>query len=128
MKLRLFRRGTLVFRAALVVLISLLFQHAAIAAYACTIDEMPSKVEASMPDCASMAETDPQVLCEKHCNPDDSTTPDARVAAAPVVVLPPVKFDLALSLPARHGPRTYTSVPTALSDPPPMVRFCSLLI
>jgi hypothetical protein len=128
MRLRVFKRGKLAFRLALVVLFSLLFQQAAIAAYACTIAEMPARVEASMPDCASMAETDPQMLCEKHCDPDDTTTPDVRVASAPVVALPPVKFDVAFDLPARHGPRTYTNVPTALSDPPPMVRFCSLLI
>jgi hypothetical protein len=122
------RRHRSVARLALVLLLSLLFQQVAIASYACPIDRMPAESEAGMPDCASMAETDPQALCEKHCNPDDSTTPDPRVAAAPVVILPPVKFDLARSVPARHGPRTYASVPAALSDPPPIVRFCSLLI
>lgn len=127
-KLGIFRRRRTAFRVALAVLLTFLFQHAAIAAYACPVDSMPAQVNASMPDCGSMEMEDPPVLCEKHCNPDNLTTPDLRIAQVPPVVLPPARFELARTLPSASSLQLYESVPVLRADPPPTLRFCSLLI
>ena len=82
--------------------------QAAIAAYACPVDQVSTRDMAHMPDCDSMAETDPQSLCEKHCNPDDSTTPDARVAGAPTAML--------LARRARHGIHAQVGAVTDAAD------------
>ena len=124
---RLRREGT-VFRIALAVLLSVLFQHVAIAAYACDTDQVPAAADASMPGCGGMETRDPPALCDKHCNPDDSTTPEPRVAQVAPVVLPPARFELARTLPPASSLQLYESVPAQRSDPPPMLRFCSLLI
>lgn len=128
MKLGAFRRRSRVVRFALVVLLSLLFQQVAIASYACPIDQMPAQVGAVMDDCQGMDSPDPQALCEKHCNPDDSTTPDVRAAQVPPVLLPPIRFDFASTLLASTPSQHYENVPLLQADPPPMLRFCSLLI
>lgn len=127
MKLSLLRRRRLAGRAALVVLLSLLFQYVAVAAYACPVLNAPVQAVKSMPDCVSMEKQDPPVLCEQHCEPDDSTAPELRVAQVPPVVLPPARFDLVRSPPA-CSLEHYRSVPALAVDPPPTVRFCSLLI
>ncbi|MDX1555239.1 MAG: hypothetical protein R3212_04365 [Xanthomonadales bacterium] len=128
MKLSMFRRKRTVFRVALAVLLTFLFQHAAIAAYACPLDQMPAPADASMSDCDGMETKDSPALCEKHCNPDNSTTPDLRIAQVPPVVLPPARFELARTLPSGSSLQLYESVPVLRADPPPTLRFCSLLI
>lgn len=128
MKLGIFRRHRIVFRIALAVLLTFLFQHAAIAAYACPLAEMPAQVDSSMSDCGGMETKDSPALCEKHCNPDNSTTPDLRIAQVPPVVLPPARFELARTLPSASSLQLYESVPVLRADPPPTLRFCSLLI
>ncbi|MFC0679042.1 hypothetical protein ACFFGH_14455 [Lysobacter korlensis] len=128
MKLGAFRRHRTAFRVALAVLLTFLFQHAAIAAYACPLVEAPAKVEVVMTDCGGMETMDSPVLCEKHCNPDNSTTPDLRVAQVPPVVLPPLRFELARMLASASSLQLYESVPVLRADPPPTLRFCSLLI
>jgi hypothetical protein len=128
MKLGMFRRHRTVFRIALAVLLTFVFQHAAIAAYACPLDQMPAQVDASMSGCDTMETKDSPALCEKHCSPDNSTTPDLRVAQVPPVVLPPARFELARTLPAASSLKLYESVPVLRADPPPTLRFCSLLI
>lgn len=126
-RLRAFRRQSFVVRVALALLLSLLFQQVAMAAYACPLDQMPPPSEA-MVECESMKAPDSPTLCEKHCNPDDSTTPDIRVAQVPPVVLPPVHFDFSHTLLAPPAAQHYRSVPLLQADPPPALRFCSLLI
>ncbi|MDQ3286727.1 MAG: hypothetical protein M3Q42_00450 [Pseudomonadota bacterium] len=128
MKLGVFRRRRTVFRLALAVLLTFLFQHAAIAAYACPLDRMPVQMDAAMPDCGGMETMDSPVLCEKHCNPDNSMTPDPRVAQVPPAVVPPARFELARTLPSGSSLQLYQSVPARRADPPPTLRFCSLLI
>ena len=127
MKLSLFRRHRVVFRIALAVLLTFVFQHAAIAAFACPLDQMPIQVE-TMSDCGGMETRDSPALCDKHCNPDNSTTPDLRIAQVPPVVLPPARFELARTLPSASSLQLYESVPVLRADPPPTLRFCSLLI
>jgi hypothetical protein len=122
------RRKRFAVRVVLTVLLAFLLQHAALAAYACPLDQTPVKVEASMPDCASMAQMDPPALCVKHCNPDDSTTVGGRIAQVPPVALPLVRFDLARTPPSSASMQHYESVPVLRADPPPTLRFCSLLI
>lgn len=128
MKLGICRRKRTVFRIALAVLLTFLFQHAAIAAYACPLDQMPAPTDASMSDCVGMETKDSPALCEKHCNPDNSTTPDLRIGQVPPVVLPPTRFEFARTLPSGSSLQLYESVPFLLADPPPTLRFCSLLI
>lgn len=128
MKLLHLRRSRFFMRAAAVLLLALLCQHAAIAAYACPVDRTPANLVEAMPDCSGMAEADPAALCEKHCNPDESTFAGPHAGNVPAGVLPPLRFDVARTLPGGPGPRLYESVPTTRSDPPPTLRFCSLLI
>lgn len=128
MKLRMFRRRRTVFRISLAVLLTFLFQHAAIAAFACQLDQVPAQVNTAMSACDGMETKDSPALCEKHCNPDNSTTPDLRIAQVPPVVLPPARFELARTLPSASSLQLYESVPLLRADPPPTLRFCSFLI
>lgn len=128
MKLGMCRRKRTVFRIALAVLLTFLFQHAAIAAYACHVDHMPAPADASMSDCDGMETKDSPALCDKHCNPDNSTTPELRIAQAPPVVLPPARFEFTRMLPPASSLQLYESVHAGRADPPPTLRFCSLLI
>ncbi|GHA86902.1 hypothetical protein [Cognatilysobacter bugurensis] len=128
MKLRGFRHRRMALRIAVALLFTLLFQHAAIAAYACPLMGVPTPVEAAMPDCGGMETMDAPVLCEQHCNPDNSTTPDVRVAQPTPVLLPPLRFELTRTLASASSLQLYESVPVLWADPPPTLRFCSLLI
>jgi hypothetical protein len=128
-KLALFRRRRLSSRFAWVALLAFLFQQAAMAAYACPI-EAPSAPQAMMASCEDMEMPDSASpsLCDKHCNPDHSTTPDIRVGQVPPAALPPPYFDLAASLLPPTLAQDYQNVPTCRSDPPAAERFCSLQI
>lgn len=116
-------------RFAWVALLALLFQQAAMAAYACPI-EAPPAPRVMMADCEGMEMPDQTapLLCDKHCNPDRSTTPDVRTAQVPPIALPPLHFDLAASLLPPTLAQDYEDVPTCRSDPPATERFCSLQI
>ncbi|MEO6365543.1 MAG: hypothetical protein ABIO38_05780 [Luteimonas sp.] len=128
-KARLFRRRANAFRMALTVLLALFLQQAAIAGYACPLDQMPAQQQqAMMDDCEGMEMDDSAMLCEKHCNPDNSATPELRVGSVPPSVLPPLRFDLPMSLIAGASSQLYEDVPVCQSDPPPQLRFCSLQI
>lgn len=113
---------------ALVLVLSLLFQQVALATYACPIDLMPTQVAAPMPDCSGVAETGPSALCDKHCHPDHSTLAASLSATVPATVLPPIRFEILRALPDGYGSSTYENVAIIRSDPPPTLRFCSLLI
>lgn len=130
MSLALFRKRRLRFRFAWLALVTLLFQQVALAAYACQLNEIPdsSQQHVVMTDCESMAKPDPQApaLCEKHCHPDYSTTPDLRIAQAPA--LPPAHFDVRAALPPPTTTQHYEDVPRCCCDPPLRERFCSLQI
>ncbi|MEJ7745712.1 MAG: hypothetical protein WKF61_02950 [Luteimonas sp.] len=128
MKLRLFRRRHNLFRVALTVLVALLLQQVAMAGYACPLTQMPAQQQAMMADCEEMQMEDSAVLCEKHCNPDNSTSPDLKVASVPPVALPPPRFEFSQSLIPLPSARDYEDVRVCQSDPPPLLRFCSLQI
>jgi hypothetical protein len=126
-KLARFRQRRVVARGAFILLLSLLFQQVALAAYLCPVEQGPAPATMSMAHCEEMPPAASTPLCTKHCNPDTTTTPDVRLAHVPPLLLPPLRFAPPELLVAPES-RTYASVPLVRSDPPPTLRFCSLLI
>jgi len=117
-------------RIALLLVLSLLFQQAAMAAYTCTLTQPPAAPVAMDEDCASLqmrqVREDP-ALCAKHCAPDQSLFPENPAAGVPTLALPPPAYALVLS--TQVGSMACdTRVPVERSDPPPRLRYCSLLI
>ena len=116
-------------RITFAVILCLLFQQVAMAAYACTMPSMPSEPVAMAEGCSQAAQDiarEAPALCAEHCSPDRVIAPEppaAHVAAA----LPPVRFAPALAPPAASR-GLVVAVPLARSDPPPRLRYCSLLI
>ncbi|MGH8077965.1 MAG: hypothetical protein ACREPE_11660 [Lysobacter sp.] len=117
-------------RIALLVILCLLFQQLALAAYACPLEQMPAEMTAMAEDCAEMGMEQVQdnpALCAKHCAPDLSTAADHAKLAVPALALPPLEFAPVLVTPVSHV-AVQADTPIARSDPPPRLRFCSLLI
>ncbi len=117
-------------RITLLVLFCLLFQQVALAAYACPLDQMPPDPVVMADNCAEMGMEQATVspaLCEKHCAPDLSVPADHAVLNVPALALPPAAFDLVLIEPLSHVALA-ADEPVDRSDPPPRLRYCSLLI
>lgn len=116
-------------RLGLLVVGCLLFQHVAVAAYACELAAMPPAPPATTGHCADMdmarAPASP-ALCEKHCAPDLSLLTDATAPGVPALALPPA-FELILDVPVLQVGQ-HEDVRISRSDPPPRLRYCSLLI
>ena len=118
------------FVVVLIVIGSLLFQQVAVAAYACD-PAARSQTPAPANHCEH-AQKAPEPaasspLCEKHCTPDLTVLTDSAAMGVPALALPPVVFALVVHEPAAtltHG----DPVPLTRSDPPPRLRYCSLLI
>ena len=117
------------FRIAITVIVCLLFQQVAMSAYACTMTRMPAVPVAMTEDCAEMGmdvEPESLALCAKHCAPDLSTVADHASLGVPPLALPPA-FELVLA-----GPSSQLTINAEVtidrSDPPPRLRYCSLLI
>ena len=113
---------------SLLVIFSLLFQQVAVAAFAC--DPAPHHPKpAAVSHCEqghSQGAHSKSPLCEKHCAPDSTVLTDSAVSA-PALSLPPVLFTLVLHEPS--GPVSQSeAIGLIRSDPPPRLRFCSLLI
>lgn len=125
---RAFHSRRTFFHVALLVLVALLLQQVAMAGYACPLIEPPAQPQVLMADCDGMQMDQSEVLCDKHCNPDNSTSPDLKVASVPPLALPPARFDFAQSLLPMPSARRYADVRPCQSDPPPLLRFCSLQI
>lgn len=114
----------------LLTLLCLLFQQAAMAAYACSLTQMPPDPAAMSADCDSMAlqqVPESTALCAKHCAPDQSVAADHSVPSVPASTLPPPMLALA----------AVRSADSALLDagglveylqPPPRLRYCRFLI
>ena len=114
-----------------VLIASLLFQQVAVAAFACAGSlEPPPPPPPGMEHCAQMdmapAQVQAPALCEEHCAPDRSVLADTAAPGVPALALPPA-FPLVLDAPASHVAQQ-VEVPIARSDPPPRLRYCSLLI
>jgi hypothetical protein len=118
------------FRIAFVVILTLLFQQVALAAYACTLTQPPTEPSA-MPGCAEMSmpakAPPPPALCQKHCTPDQSIAADHVPPTVPALALPPLLFAPLFDQSISHV-ALVAAVPIARSDPPPRLRYCSLLI
>jgi hypothetical protein len=119
-------------RLAFVAIVCLLFQQVAVAAYACPLPLAPAPVEtpAMAGDCAGMSmppAATPSPLCAKHCSPDVPAPADHAALSVPALALPAQSFEIVL---ATHSARVVPLDETgfARSDPPPRLRFCSLLI
>jgi hypothetical protein len=117
------------FFVALIVIGSLLFQQVAVAAYACD-PAARSSSSAPASHCehtqkAAPAKSSP--LCEKHCTPDLTVLTDTASLGVPALALPPMVFTLVVHEPAATLTES-DSVPLTRSDPPPRLRYCSLLI
>lgn len=118
------------FRIALAVILCLLFQQVAMAAYACPLTRMPPKAAAMAEKCAGMGMEQVKkspALCEKHCAPDLTVLVDHAAPNVPMLALPPVIFELA---PVQSVARAslVSDIAVDRSDPPPRLRYCSLLI
>lgn len=118
------------------VMFCLLFQQVAMAAYVCTLPVKPTDMVMTG-DCAAMGMTgadqpaahqsqDPR--CTEHCADHTASSPDARLPMVPPLLLPaasPVMLGtIALAPELRVLPDPALHRP----DPPPTLRFCSLLI
>jgi hypothetical protein len=122
------RRRTLL---GALLIVSLLFQQVAVAALACArTPAPPPPMPAGMEHCAQMdmapVHAQSPALCAKHCAPDLSLVTDMAAPGVPTLGLPPA-FSLVLETPASHVAQQ-VEVPIARSDPPPRLRYCSLLI
>lgn len=114
----------------------LLFQQLAMAAYVCTLPAEPV-VAGVMEHCAGMGmesgdqaprHASPDPRCDEHCAGHASAAPDARVPVVPPLILPPAspaELGTVAHAPERASLPDATLLPP---DPPPTLRFCSLLI
>jgi len=116
-------------RISWLVLFALLFQQLALSAYACTLTTTPSAPVVAMANCTGMPMKAPPAssLCDKHCHPDNATVSPLLSVTVPPLGLPPPVFDL-VSHPLSVADQRYVDVPISRSDPPPLLRFCSLQI
>lgn len=124
------RRARHRLRIALLVIVCLLFQQAALATYLCPMEQMPAETMAMIEHCAEMGmaqKQDSPALCQKHCSPDHATAADAVKLAVPPLALQPLILAPIYVQSISHV-AIQTDVPIARSDPPPRLRFCSLLI
>lgn len=118
------------FRIALLVIAGLLFQQGAMAAYSCPIERMPAELAGMAKHCTEMGMQQAQdnpTLCAKHCAPDHPLPNDHASPSVPMLALPPTLFDRVLAQSGTDAAVT-AHVPLHRSDPPPRLRYCSLLI
>lgn len=115
---------------AILVITCLLFQQVALAAYFCPLEQMPAEMAAMTEHCAEMGMTqkeDNPALCQKHCSPDQSVAADSVKLTVPALALP-VAFTASIQTqPSAHAAHS-EALPSGGVDPPPRLRFCSLLI
>ena len=127
---RMLRRTRQRLRTAALVVICLLFQQVALAAYLCPMEQMPAEATAMAEHCAEMGmaqQQDNPALCAKHCSPDYGVAADAAKLTVPPLALPAVVM-MPVQVQLVAGIAIQADVPIARSDPPPRLRFCSLLI
>ena len=121
-----------------IVLFCMLFQQLAMAAYACTLPTLPTDIVMTG-DCASMGmssnaksptshhvSTDPR--CAEHCAGNTASAHDAHLPTVPPLLLASASPTLLGTI--VQAPDQVALPDTALHrpDPPPTLRFCSLLI
>ena len=117
------------FLVAASVVFCLLFQQVAVAAYSCKLEAGPAPTMPMSSHCAQMDMPAPATppLCAKHCSPDITVLSDTAAQNVPALALPPLLF-----APVQDDPSAFAAfradVPISRSDPPPRLRYCSLLI
>lgn len=117
-------------RIACVVIFCLLFEQLALASYLCPTEQMPAEMAAMAEHCAEMGmpkAQDNPILCAKHCNPDQGVATDSAKLSVPALAITPLAYPLVLAEPISHV-AVQSEVFVAGADPPPRLRFCSLLI
>ena len=127
----MFLHGRHRFRITLTVILCLLFQQVAMAGYSCSAERTPVQKAAMAKDCAGMSTAhtrDNPVLCEKHCAPDRTLLTVHASPVVPALALPPVVFDSVLSQSGLGIALLGMHITVDAFDPPPRLRFCSLLI
>ena len=117
-------------RVSLLLVACLLFQLAAVSAYACSRESAPAMAAAAMPgmaDCpmAHRQPAAPSALCGQHCSPDTPVPTDAATPTVPALPPSPIAWQPGFAPPGQEAPRSDVF---SRSDPPPRLRFCSLLI
>lgn len=109
----------------------LFFQQMAMAAYVCTLSSPPAAMVMTGP-CHDMAMTAPtqgaDPRCAEHCADHTSAAPEARVPMLPPLLLPADWPVLAATLMDRPERVALPDPSLIRPDPPPLLRFCSLLI
>jgi len=117
-----------------IVLFCLLFQHIAMAAYVCTLPTSPTATVMTG-DCAGMGmstkatahqSADPR--CTEHCSDLTTASPDARVPMVPPLLLSSASPLLLDTITSQRHQVTLPDPAQCRPEPPPMLRFCSLLI
>ncbi len=117
-------------RIAFVAVFCLLFQQVALASYLCPVEQMPAEMATMAEHCAEMGMSQKQdnpILCAKHCNPDHSVAADSAKLSVPPLAIPSLAHTLVLVEPVSHV-TVQSEILVADADPPPRLRFCSLLI
>lgn len=117
-------------RIALTVVLCLLFQQVALAAYACTLVRMPAETVAMTQACTGMGAEQARespALCEQHCAPDRSVTAGHAAPGIAPLLLAPLMYGSVLPGSMTHV-ALLADAPIDRSDPPPRLRYCSLLI
>jgi hypothetical protein len=121
-----------------IVLFCLLFQQLAMAAYACTLPAVPTNIGMTS-DCASMGMgstakaptshhlgTDPR--CTEHCAGNTASAHDASLPTVPPLLLTSVSPTLLGTIAQEADQAALPDTALHRPDPPPTLRFCSLLI
>lgn len=112
------------------VIFCLLFQQVALAAYACSMERMPVETQAMAGHCAEMGMPQAQdnpALCAKHCAPDRPIPADQVKLSVPALMLPPLVFAPVFDTLVAHVAEQ-ADAPVERTEPPPRLRYCSLLI
>lgn len=119
-------------RLTLLVVLSLLFQQIAFAAYICGSLDMPAGNAAMHAHCDGMPmmqQKQAPALCTQHCAQQTASTPDARLPNVPPLLLPalmPAQPTL-VALPVSNAAHAHLAA-RRTSGIPPALRFRVLLI
>lgn len=120
-------------RLALLVVLALLFQQTALAAYVCSSADMPARDTAMAAHCENMpmvqTEQSP-AWCPAHCSQQPMTTPDLHAPVVPPLLMPALPPTSALTPTALPVSNTRHARAAAwrLSGLPPTLQFRVLLI
>lgn len=104
----------------------LLFQHMAVAAYACTMAMPVAAATGCHADPDGAPGPDP--VCAKHCAPDTATAAESRSGSVPALALPPALHPLRVSLPPACSGIAAVAVTPHAAAPPPGLQYARLLI